>query len=194
MTGELITLSWLAVGAAGLDDRRVRIILGAASLILACWLVVSAKAHELVTLESLRWKHRVILLDAKESLSDRPDWAAHSAALSARNLLLFRKGDDGYLQQLPKTSRPVRLRLASEIEKRARGRVTLIGKDGGVKGQWTTETADLPALVFRLVDQMPMRQREIQESEAAGADLLGTQGQGMACGPRVGELDAASAP
>jgi thiol-disulfide isomerase/thioredoxin len=173
----------LAIGTARLDDSPVRIILGAASLILAYWLVVSAKADELVTLESLRWKHRVLLLDTKESPSDRPDWSAYSSALSERNLFLFRKGDDGYLQQFPKSSRRVRLRLAPEIARRAGGRVTLIGKDGRVKGEWTSETADLPAVVFRLVDRMPMRQREIRESEAAGGDLLGTQAQEWLAGP-----------
>ncbi|MGB9339487.1 MAG: DUF4174 domain-containing protein, partial [Polyangiales bacterium] len=161
----------------------MRIILAAASLILTCWLVASAKADDLVTLESLRWKHRVILLDTKESPSDRADWAAHSTALSERNLVLFRKGDDGYLQQFPKPARRVSLRLAPEIERRARGRVTLIGKDGGVKGQWTSETADLPAVVFQLVDRMPMRQREAQENEAAGGDLLGTQAMEWLAGP-----------
>ena len=158
----------LAFATARLDDGRVRTILGAASLIVAYWLVVLAKADNLVTLESLRWKHRVILLDTKETPSDRADWAKHSTALSERNLVLFRKGEHGYLQQFPKPPTRVSLRLAPEIERRARGRVTLIGKDGRVKGQWTSETANLPAVVFQLVDRMPMRQREAEENEAAG--------------------------
>ncbi|MGB5285169.1 MAG: redoxin family protein [Polyangiales bacterium] len=161
----------------------MRIIVAAASLILTCWLVASVKADDLVTLEALRWKHRVILLDTKESPSDRADWAAHSTALSERNLVLFRKGEQGYLQQFPKPPKRVSLRLAPEIERRARGRVTLIGKDGRVKGQWTSETADLPAVVFQLVDRMPMRQREAQENEAAGGDLLGTQAMEWLAGP-----------
>lgn len=173
----------LAIGIVRLDDNPVRIILAAASLILAYWLVVSAKADELVMLESLRWKHRVLLLDTKGSPSGRPDWSAQSRALLERDLVLFRKGDDGYLQELPKPPRRVRLRLAPEVERRAAGRVTLIGKDGGMKGQWTDETAELPALVFGLVDKMPMRKREIRERAASGGDLIGTQAKEWLAGP-----------
>ncbi len=161
----------------------MRPILGAASLFVAYWLVVSAKADTLVALEALQWKHRVILLDTKETPSDRADWAKHSTALSERNLVLFRKGSHGYLQQFPKPPTRVSLRLAPEIERQARGRVTLIGKDGRVKGQWTSETADLPAVVFQLIDRMPMRQREAEENQAAGGDLLGTQAKEWLAGP-----------
>ena len=61
-----------------------------------------------------------------------------------------------------------------------------------MKGQWTSESADLPAVVFQLVDRMPMRQREAEENEAAGRDSR-HPGKGVARRPRVGELEAAAA-
>ncbi|MBT8468410.1 MAG: redoxin domain-containing protein, partial [Deltaproteobacteria bacterium] len=63
------------------------------------------------------------------------------------------------------------------------GRVTLIGKDGGVKRQWSVESAKLPAAVFALIDSMPMRQQEMRRNNKLGTDLIGTKAREWTVGP-----------
>lgn len=103
--------------------------------------------------------------------------------LLERDLVLFQERDGVYHQWFPKPQTPVVLQLPTEMQKQAVGRVTLIGKDGGVKRQWKTELSELPSEVFRLVDSMPMRQREMRDARANGAELLGAKAKKWTVGP-----------
>ncbi len=109
-------------------------------------------------LADLRWIKRVLLLPPEGVRA--LDWKRYARALEERDLILFREGPDGYVQVFPKPSETVSLRLPASIERRALGRVTLIGKDGGIKFQEPEERPNLPATVFNTIDAMPMRQRE----------------------------------
>lgn len=136
---------------------------------LVCAPASLAMANRGVTLDSLRWKHRVLLLPATQKASGCADWIANSSALRDRHLVLFRENDGEYRQWFPKPSSPTTLELSTKMRARVAGGVTLIGKDGGVKRQWKAEFCELPAAVFSLIDSMPMRQREMRrEKEAPG--------------------------
>ena len=136
---------------------------------LCCLPTSLAMADQTVALDSLQWKHRVLLLPkVQEGNSGPVDWPSERKALLDRDLVLFRAEQGDYRQLFPKPSSPTRLELPKKIQKKASGRVTLIGKDGGVKRHWTSEFPELPAEVFALIDSMPMRQREMRrEKEAA---------------------------
>lgn len=156
---------------------------GFVAFVLACGAAAEGRADESVDLQALRWRHRVLLLPATEDSSGGAAWEAHSKDLLDRDLILFQERDDGYRQRFPKPQTSVVLQLPREMQKRAAGLVTLIGKDGGVKRQWNTERPALPSEVFRLVDSMPMRQREMRDARATGADLLGAKAKGWTAGP-----------
>lgn len=134
-----------------------------ACLWIACSTAVPVTASEAITLSALQWKRRVLLLPARVQGEARADWAANAAGLRERDLVVFRESDGGYDQVFPETRSTIRLRLPFRIEKRVAGKVTLIGKDGGIRREWERESRNLPAAVFARIDTMPMRQREMQE-------------------------------
>jgi hypothetical protein len=118
----------------------------------------------LAELGSLRWQHRIIVVDTQI-----PDAVARlraeQAAIDARDILWFvRDQGQGQVQ----TNYPGLLddRLKQELGQRYFSRpdatVFLIGKDGGLKA--TAQQLDLPAL-FARIDAMPMRRREMDAAE-----------------------------
>jgi len=158
--------------------------IGAALLLAACTPTSSVAANGGVTLDSLQWKHRVLLLPPSGKESSPADWLADPNALTDRDLILFREHDGAYLQWFPKPPSPTALNLSAGMRKRVQGQVTLIGKDGGVKRQWDAETSKLPTAVFALIDSMPMRQREMRtETQEAGSELVGTRAPEWSAGP-----------
>ena len=113
-------------------------------------------------LASLRWQHRIIVVDA-----EIPDaivrLQAAQPAIDVRDILWFVR-DQGSLQtNYPGPPTPG---LAEELDQRFFSRsdaaVFLIGKDGGLKA--SAQQLDLPAL-FARIDAMPMRRREMEAAE-----------------------------
>lgn len=143
----------------------MRLIVGALLMSLLRVPAASAMPERVVALDSLRWKHRVLLLPPMDDESPVVDWAADADALLDRHLILFREEDGEYRQLFPKPTVPTRLELDVETRDRATGDVTLIGKDGTIKRRWQRESSKLPDAVFALIDSMPMRQREMRREE-----------------------------
>lgn len=153
------------------------------ALLLVFAVIPAASADSDITLDTLRWRHRVLLLPPIEEAPRGADWMVDRRELVERNLVLFRSSAGAYLQWFPEPRSPVVLQLSKNMRAVVQGKVTLIGKDGGVKRQWGAESSDLPAEVFRLVDSMPMRQREMRQSSLKGADLVGTKAKPWSAGP-----------
>lgn len=151
------------------------------SFLLICALALPVRAQKSIALDSLRWEHRVLLLPYPSS--PNVDWTKRARDLRERDLLLFRPKGEVYRQVFPPMAHPAKLELPASMLAKAEGRVTLIGKDGGVKGQWKEESAALPEEVFRLIDGMPMRQREMREAKTAGDDLVGSPAKEWTAGP-----------
>jgi hypothetical protein len=122
-------------------------------------------ADEVVTLESLRWKHRVLLVPSVVDGRSHVKWSSESDAMRERDLVVFEEVDGTFRQWFPEPATKTTLKLSRDTERRVHGRVTLIGKDGGIKRHWKSDSAELPAAVFALIDSMPMRQREMREKK-----------------------------
>jgi len=140
-------------------------------------------ADEVVTLDSLRWKNRVLLLPADEGGEIGTNLLEHHEGIQDRDLVLFGEADGVYRQWFPKPRTQTTLKMTPGLRKRVAGRVTLIGKDGGIKGQWG-EQDDLHRTVFALIDSMPMRQREMRaRADANRTTLIGTKAKEWVVGP-----------
>ncbi|MBK5938409.1 DUF4174 domain-containing protein [Halochromatium roseum] len=134
----------------------------AASTLLSAEPVDEGADRPLAELGSLRWQHRIIVVDAQI-----PDAVARlraeQAAIDARDILWFVR-DQGQVQT--NYPGPLDARLKQELEQQFFSRsdafVFLIGKDGGLKA--SACELDLPAL-FERIDAMPMRRREMEVSD-----------------------------
>lgn len=156
---------------------------GLVSVLLLIQLTVGAAADDAVTLDAFRWEHRVLLLPGGAESGLGSVWSPHAAALADRDLIVFRRSDDGYAQVFPETEERVSLGLGSGLTRQARDRVTLIGKDGGIKHRWNKESVAVPREVFSRIDRMPMRQAEMRREKARGRDLVGTKAREWVVGP-----------
>jgi len=111
----------------------------------------SLSVAETDSLETYQWKNRLLVWHSPE-----PDrflkrfesaWRDQTAAIEAREMKILQiAGND------------LRRNLAMPVDKSV---VLLIGKDGTVKARW--HAVPEPNDVYRLIDQMPMRQREMLE-------------------------------
>jgi hypothetical protein len=127
---------------------------------------VDGKAPDeaLTDLEDLRWKHRVILVFARGAKASNAEANLRALApeIDERDIAWFVL--DG-----PELHSNYRGTLGAMLRERLEARyftpvpsdtaVLLIGKDGGVKAR--SADLDLEA-TFGLIDQMPMRRREMQ--------------------------------
>ena len=135
---------------------------GAASTLISAEPLDQSADPPLAELGSVRWQHRIILVDAQI-----PDAVARlqaeQPAIDERDILWFVR-DQGELQT--NDPGPLDPELAEELEQRFFSRsdaaVFLIGKDGGLKA--SARQLDLPAL-FARIDAMPMRRREREAAE-----------------------------
>jgi len=136
--------------------------LGMASTLTMAEPVDQGADRPLTALASLRWQHRLIVVDAQipDAVSRLQ---AAQPAIEARDILWFVR-DQGQVQ----TNSPGQLDagLAEELVQRFFSRsdaaVFLIGKDGGLKA--SAQQLDLPAL-FARIDAMPMRRREMDAAK-----------------------------
>jgi hypothetical protein len=145
------------------DYMNPRFTLGlplALSLVLGAASRVSAAGEAPLTgLASLRWQHRIILVDAQ--IPDAIERLREAQqAIDERDILWF-VSHQGRLQS--NYPGPLGDALTAEVQQRYFSRsnaaVFLIGKDGGLKA--SDQHFDLPRL-FEQIDAMPMRQREMQ--------------------------------
>jgi len=124
-------------------------------------------------LDEYRWKNRLVVLDfpasASDALSDLEEQIRRTRAeIEDRDLRFFHVGElgrrgKGYATRLSAEEvRQVRRRLGLGDSSSAPSLV-LLGKDGGVKA---TQKSDFDISKFyRLIDTMPMRQREMRERD-----------------------------
>ena len=123
---------------------------------------INASDKKLVSIDSLRWKYRVILVSARDifasnalsNLEERAD------DIEERDIAWFVIGNDAlhtnYNGILDENLREQLLESYFTPEK-SDPTVLLIGKDGQIKSR--SPDLDLEA-TFGLIDQMPMRQQE----------------------------------
>lgn len=128
---------------------------------------LSASAQE--DFSKYKSRNRILVFSTtslqNESFKEQWDlFKASSKKLDDRNIILFvvSKGRiyDKDLKVVP-SYHIAPLRKKYQIALGYEG-ITLIGKDGGVKFQ--KQYAIEPRLIFEVIDQMPMRQREMREN------------------------------
>jgi hypothetical protein len=129
---------------------------------------LQASEHGLGSLESLQWKHRVLLVYAQEPSvrTALSNLEAMAPDIEERDLawFLFAKNEVHTNHKTgldPKLHEQLLERYFAPAP--AENRVILIGKDGGVKSKGPD--LDLEAL-FDLIDQMPMRKAEMRRAGA----------------------------
>lgn len=116
----------------------------------------------LTELASLRWQHRIILVDGQV-----PDAAARlraaQPAIDERDIVWFVAHQGRVLSNYPgRMGDALTQRLDARYFSRSDARVFLIGKDGELKS--SDQDLDLPSL-FARIDAMPMRRREMETAE-----------------------------
>lgn len=125
----------------------------------------SAQAAEpppevLDSVSELRWRHRVMLVVAVDDTEEQTALLSeYTRDLDERDMLWFVFHDDGVATNFPGELSSAFRRTATERFGTA-DRVLLIGKDGGIKLRAPSLE---PAIVFSLIDRMPMRQREMNQ-------------------------------
>jgi hypothetical protein len=145
------------------------------AILLACMVTININAQaseeKPASLEDLRWKHRVILIFAREpylsnALSNLDDLKAE---IEERDIAWFVLGDntlhtnyDGKLEDQLREELMASYFTPVPTETAVR----LIGKDGTLKSRSTD--LDLEA-TFGLIDQMPMRRAEVRR-KSDGSD------------------------
>jgi hypothetical protein len=116
----------------------------------------------LTELASLRWQHRILVVDGRIPGSVVRLRAAQPA-IDERDIVWFVASPDGLLSNYPGE---VGDALAQDLDERYFGRsdarVFLIGKDGGLKS--SERELDLQRL-FARIDAMPMRRREMEAAD-----------------------------
>lgn len=115
----------------------------------------------LSSLAELRWRHRIILVNA-ETGEVIPRLQAETPAIEDRDILWFVRDDDGlHSNYQGRLDASLLVELDRQYFSRPGASVFLIGKDGGLKA--SSNRLALPAL-FARIDAMPMRQREMQDA------------------------------
>ncbi|WP_449284606.1 DUF4174 domain-containing protein [Marinobacter sp. PE14] len=120
-------------------------------------------------LNDYQWKNRLVLVQAtSENGSEIETLRSARAEIDDRDIVWFvNTGSDVVSNQ-----KAVSGSLESDIkavldESRSYGRVLLIGKDGGIKSR--ESSFDLDA-IFRRIDAMPMRIREMRTNRSSASD------------------------
>jgi hypothetical protein len=119
----------------------------------------AAENPPLTELASLRWQHRIILVDAK--IPDAVERLREAEpAINERDILWFVASPEGLLSNYPgEHGDALAKHLDARYFDRSDARVFLIGKDGGLKS--SEPELDLHN-TFARIDAMPMRRREME--------------------------------
>ena len=125
---------------------------------------INASDKNLVGIDSLRWKYRVILVSARDILASNAvsNLEERAGDIEERDIAWFVLGNDAlhtnYNGKLDENLREQLLESYFTPEQ-SDPTVLLIGKDGQIKSR--SPDLDLEA-TFGLIDQMPMRQQEVR--------------------------------
>ena len=116
----------------------------------------------LTELASLRWQHRIIVVDGR--IPDAVErLRAARPAIDERDIVWFVASPDGLRSNYPgEIGDPLAQQLDARYFGRSDAKVFLIGKDGGLKA--SERDLDLQRL-FARIDAMPMRRREMTAAE-----------------------------
>ena len=120
---------------------------------------------QLVTLENLKWKNRIIVIfnnNAKMNEGVLQEFKDNDSGISDRDIIYFLIDPD---RTITNSKRQLSLQdqgtlIYQHFHEDDQLKVILIGKDGGVK--LDTNSFDLEG-IFRIIDAMPMRQREMRD-------------------------------
>ena len=112
-------------------------------------------------LDSLKWKNRVILINEPKKQDESLQFLkAQVSEIDDRDIIWFIIKDDNALSNY---SGRLSREFVSNMRERlgpVKGKVILIGKDGGIKSQADYLNLDS---IFSEIDAMPMRQLEMQQ-------------------------------
>ncbi len=123
---------------------------------------LTAYGAEMNNLGDYQWKNRLILVQAAPETEGAVD-AFKEARLEVddRDIIWFVKTGSGLVSNQATVSGGVERDVTEILEKaRSEDRVLLIGKDGGIKSREPSLNLDG---IFRRIDAMPMRRREMRE-------------------------------
>jgi len=117
-------------------------------------MIGSAMADERIELADHQWKHRILVVP-EASKSILANLKHHEKDMSERDLVVVTLAKDA----ISPLGREIaeRFQIAPESES-----VLLIGKDGRTQVRWHREDFSYEIL-FRRIDSMPMRQREMRQ-------------------------------
>jgi hypothetical protein len=112
-------------------------------------------------LSDYQWKNRLILVQAaSENSGEIETLESARAAVDDRDVVWFVNTGSGVVSNQKAVSTSLESDIQALLEEsRSDGRVLLIGKDGGIKSR--ESSLDLGA-IFRRIDGMPMRMREMR--------------------------------
>lgn len=120
--------------------------------------------NEMKKLSDYQWKNRLVLVqsDSQESTEIEALREAR-AGIDDRDIVWFVNTGSDLVSNQSTISSSVEKEVTGLLKKsRADQRVLLIGKDGGIKSR--ESTLDLDA-IFRRIDAMPMRMREMRSDK-----------------------------
>jgi hypothetical protein len=129
--------------------------------VLLSLMTLTANGADMNKLGDYQWKNRLILIHAEENSGNEVETLRTAqVGIDDRDLIWFVNTGSG----LVSNQAAVSSRLESEVtglleENRLNGRVLLIGKDGGIKSRESDLNLDA---IFRRIDAMPMRAREMR--------------------------------
>jgi len=129
--------------------------------VLLSLMTLTANGADMNKLGDYQWKNRLILIHAEENSGNEVETLRTAqVGIDDRDLIWFVNTGSGLVSNQAAVSN----RLESEVtglleENRLNGRVLLIGKDGGIKSRESDLNLDA---IFRRIDAMPMRAREMR--------------------------------
>jgi hypothetical protein len=122
------------------------------------------QSHKTTTLADLEWKHRIIIALGNDSTviqSIQSEIDHNKSEIADRDIIYFLISPTKVSSNSPVSLSLGEIgELISDYFDDETVKVVLIGKDGGTKME--KSEFDLP-YIFKLIDSMPMRQREMRE-------------------------------
>lgn len=139
------------------------IVTGRQTILTVVLLVITLTTHgaDMNRLSDYQWKNRLILVQAASENSGEVEMLESArAAVDDRDIVWFVYTGSGVVSNQNALSSSLERDVKALLEEsRSDERVLLIGKDGGIKSR--ESSLDLDA-IFRRIDAMPMRIREMR--------------------------------
>lgn len=139
------------------------IVTGRQTILTAVLLLTTLTTHgaDMNRLSDYQWKNRLILVQAAdENASEIETLRSARAGVDDRDIVWFVNTGSGVVSNQKALSSSLESDIKALLEQsRSDERVLLIGKDGGIKSR--ESSLDLGA-IFRRIDGMPMRMREMR--------------------------------